>query len=257
MHTGAAYTQQKLQSDHWNLGAEYRVNRQWKLSARHHDEDKSSLFPSFPPAAQYRYVSNEVAAQYQHDALILNAGYQNFDGQRTQSGSTTKHNRGLFLQGQYMLEALTLSAGIRREEVTYRHSPLSGQSLQSEQRLTSWELGANHRLSPQLALFANYSDAFVTPGPYLAFIAPVSCSRSRGAPALMNAAGSNPAWSSIVIADRAASSLSKGNVAKGPFMGKARSSDGSAILVAPSSVREGLSLASSAIRTGPGLAAAR
>lgn len=163
MHTGAAYTQQKLQSDHWSLGAEYRVNRQWKLSARHHDEDKSSLFPSFPPAAQYRYVSNEVAAQYQHDALVLNAGYQNFDGQRTQSGSTTKHNRGLFLQGQYMLEALTLSAGIRREEVTYRHSPLSGQSLQSVQRLTSWELGANHRLSPQLALFANYSDAFVTP----------------------------------------------------------------------------------------------
>lgn len=158
------YTQQKLQTDHWSLGADYQLTPQWKLSARHHDEDKSSLYPSSQFASDYRYVSNELAVQFQHDALVLNAGFQNFDGERSQTGSrTTKDNRGLFLHGQYMLNALTLSAGLRKEQVTYRHAPLGGTAIEADQRLTSWELGANHRLSPQLSLFANYSDAFITP----------------------------------------------------------------------------------------------
>jgi len=158
------YTQQKLQTDHWSLAADYQLTPQWKLSARHHDEDKSSVYPPSPSASDYRYVSNELAVQFQHDALVLNAGFQNFDGERSQTGSrTTKDNRGLFLHGQYMLNALTLSAGLRKEQVTYRHAPLGGTAIEADKRLTSWELGANHRLSPQLALFANYSDAFITP----------------------------------------------------------------------------------------------
>ena len=164
MNKNSLYSQQKLQTDHWSLSVDYQLNTQWKLSARHHDEDKSSLYPASKFASDYRYISNELALQYQNDAVVINAGFQDFDGKRTQTDSrTTKDNRGLFLQGQYMLDALTLSAGVRREQVTYRHSPIAGQSIESDKRLTSWELGANHRLSPQLALFANYSDAFVTP----------------------------------------------------------------------------------------------
>lgn len=95
---------------------------------------------------------------------MLNAGVQRFNGDRTQSDSeTSKDNLGWFLQGQYAFDALTLSGGVRRERVEYAYTPVVGAALEADERLTSWELGANYRLDPALSLFASYSDAFLAP----------------------------------------------------------------------------------------------
>ena len=164
MNKGSDYTHQKLKNRHWGLGAEYELNAQWKLSARHYDETKTSLYPAWDSVADYHHQSNELAVQFKQNAMVLNAGWQNFDAKRTQSTDrTSKDSQAFFMHGQYMLEATTLSAGLRREQVKYRYTPVSGDALERSQHLTAWEVGANHRITPALALFANYSDAFATP----------------------------------------------------------------------------------------------
>lgn len=164
MNKGSKYTHQKLETEHWSVGADYQINQQWKATARHHNEQKSSVYRPATSGTDYDYISNELALQYTHDAFIVNAGMQDFDGKVSQTASRTrKQNRGFFLHGQYMWDAWTLSAGARTEQVKYRYNAVSGESLASDKDLNSWELGANHKVSQQLSVFANYSDAFVTP----------------------------------------------------------------------------------------------
>jgi len=164
MNKGRDYTRQKLDTDHWSVGADYALNPEWRLSARHHDEDKTSKYPVSGWTSDYRYLSDELALQFSRGGLAVNAGVQRFDGERSQSDSvTTKENLGWHVQGQYAFEALTLSGGVRRERVEYAYKPVAGNALDADERLTSWEVGANYRLDPALSVFATYSDAFLMP----------------------------------------------------------------------------------------------
>ncbi|MBV2264303.1 MAG: TonB-dependent receptor [Thauera sp.] len=164
MNNGDDYDRQKLDTDHWSLGAGYALSPEWRLSARHHDEDKTSKYLSWGSAFDYRYLSDELALQFSRGGLAVNAGVQRFDGERSQSDSvTTKENLGWYVQGQYALDALTLSGGVRRERVEYAYRPDAGNTLEADERLTSWEVGANYRLDPALSVFATYSDAFLAP----------------------------------------------------------------------------------------------
>ena len=161
------YTQQKTDSQYWSVTADYALNEQWKLSAQHHQQDKDTetFWPGYTPSqAQTRNISNELALQYQQDAVLVNAGIQTADNKRLGTADqTSKDNQGLFVQGQYVLDSWTFSSGMRHEKVSYRYAPVSGQALDADKHLNSWELGANHRISSQLSVFANYSDAFNTP----------------------------------------------------------------------------------------------
>ena len=164
MNKGRDYTRQKLDTDHWSVGADYALNPEWRLSAQHHDEDKMSKYPVSGWTSDYRYLSDEIALQFSRGGLALNAGVHRFDGERSQSDSvTTKENLGWYVQGQYALDALTLSGGVRRERVEYAYKPDAGKSLDADDSLTSWEVGANYRIDPALSVFATYSDAFLTP----------------------------------------------------------------------------------------------
>lgn len=164
MSNGSAYQHQKSSSQHWSLGAEYAWNPRWKLSARHTDTSKTTAFLNYGSSSDYQHRSNEVALQYQHGAWVVNAGVQNFEGERLSMGSRTrKANVGGFVQAQRMWEQLTISAGLRHEQVRYRHASPGAAALAQDTSMASWELGANQRLSPNLTVFANYSDAFVTP----------------------------------------------------------------------------------------------
>ena len=164
MNKGTNYTHQQYETKHWGLGVDYALNDQWKFSARHRDERKDSVNATFNMAADYRSTSNEVALQFSHQGFILNAGWQNFDGQRSDAANTTrKKNDGVFLHGQYRMEQLTVSAGLRREHVRYRYAPTAGQALEGKEHLTSWELGGNYRFSPALSAFASLSSAFQAP----------------------------------------------------------------------------------------------
>ncbi|MGD9870579.1 MAG: TonB-dependent receptor [Thauera sp.] len=164
MNKGGNYTRQTLDTDHWSVGADYALNPEWRLSAQHHDEDKMSKYPVSGWTSDYRYLSDEIALQFSRGGLALNAGVHRFDGERSQSDSvTTKENLGWYVQGQYALDALTLSGGVRRERVEYAYKPDAGKSLDADDSLTSWEVGANYRIDPALSVFATYSDAFLTP----------------------------------------------------------------------------------------------
>jgi len=161
---GTPYTHQKFESDYWGVGAEYELTRAWRLSARHHDEDKMSEFVSFAFMSDYRYVSDELAVQFLGDALSVTAGVQSFDGVRKDSVSETfKRNLGWFAQGQYELGQLSLSAGARRERVEYEFDPDSGARLKADDELSSWDIGANYQLDEALSVFGNYNRSFQAP----------------------------------------------------------------------------------------------
>lgn len=161
------YTQQKTDSQYWSVSADYAMNEAWKLSAQHHQQDKDTqtFWPGFAPSqSQTRGISNELALQFQRDAMVVNAGVQAAENKRFGASNTTsKDNLGLFLQGQYVLDSWTLSSGIRHEKVSYHYAFAGDQALDADKHMNSWELGANHRVSSQLSVFANYSDAFNTP----------------------------------------------------------------------------------------------
>ncbi|MDO9599059.1 MAG: TonB-dependent receptor [Azoarcus sp.] len=163
-NSGVDYTHQKFDTAYWGVGADYELTAGWRLSARHHDEDKTADFVQFNSVSDYRYVSDEASLQYVGEALAVTTGLQTFDGVRTGSASETrKDNAAWYVQGQYRFDRLTLSAGARTEQVKYRYKPDVGAVLKDEERLGSWDIGANYRASDALTVFGNYNSAYQAP----------------------------------------------------------------------------------------------
>lgn len=161
-----AYTQQKLSSDQWRVGAEYDITKELKISATHYQDDKKSAYPSF--VANYDYRSNDIALSFNNESISAMVGYQDFDGDRiTDTDTTTKNNKAVFVQTEYrpgwFTEALTLSAGYRNEKVNYEYQPTSGSQLAKTKNLNAWDIGVNYRFGPRLTAFANYNHAFLAP----------------------------------------------------------------------------------------------
>jgi iron complex outermembrane receptor protein len=180
-NSGNTYTHQKFESDVWGAGLTYVLAPGWKLSTRHHREDKLSNYVSYASKSDYDYRSGDLALAYQGGGLSVTAGVQTFDGTRIGSTNrTTKENMGGFIQGQYVWDATTVSAGARAEHVEYTYAPNAGTALRADHDLSAWDIGINHRLDTQLSLFANYNQAFQAPdidrffrdGSFNAFISP-------------------------------------------------------------------------------------
>ncbi|AYH42293.1 TonB-dependent receptor [Azoarcus sp. DN11] len=164
MNNGRNYTHQFFRDGYWAVGADYDIAPNWRLTARHIDEDKRSEFPQFSIRFDYRYLSDDIALQYLGDALSVTAGLQTFDGKRADASSeTSKKNEAVFVQGQYEIGRLILSAGARRERVKYEFDPSSGAGLTDDKRLSSWDLGANYRIDDVLSVFGNYNYSYQAP----------------------------------------------------------------------------------------------
>ncbi len=180
---GNTYTHQKFDSDQWRLGASLDLSPDTKLTASHNREDKLSNYVSpYPYKANYDYVTDDVALVHSGDAFKFTTGIQRFDGTRIgTSDQTSKNNIGYYLQGQYVIDKLTLSAGARREKVEYNYVPNAGTALHATQQLNAWDIGSNYRLSATTSFFANYNQSFQAPdidrffnfgGTFNAFISP-------------------------------------------------------------------------------------
>ncbi len=164
MNTGKVYNRQKLDSDTWRLGAEYAIQPDLRLSARHGEEDKTSIYGAGAGwESDYRYISDDVSLQYTGQRTVLTAGFQAFDGRRDGSDKTTKRNTAWYAQGQYLLDSLSLSAGARAEKVEYRNKAEDGATLHDDEHLTAWDIGANYRFSDTLSVFGNYDSAYQAP----------------------------------------------------------------------------------------------
>ncbi|BCM23865.1 TonB-dependent receptor [Methyloradius palustris] len=159
------YTHQNLNSDQWRVGVEYDITNNIRINATHYDETKlSSYISDFPSTSNYRYQSNDISINYCDDFKSLIVGFQNFDGKRSSTTDvTTKENQAFFAQGDYKIDALTLSAGARREDVTYANNPVGDTSASGDNNLNAWDIGANYRLGSTLSIFSNYNKSFESP----------------------------------------------------------------------------------------------
>jgi len=178
---GKAYTQQSFDSDQWRIGAEYDVNDNIKINGFHYEEDKLSAFISTTPStANSLYKGNDLSISFQNETLSLLAGYQNFDGERKSFSDytafpwgsisrdkTTKKNEAVYLSGEYKLDALTLSAGVRDEKVRYQFSPIISAfgtpGAKHDENIDAWEIGSNYKINNQLSIFANFNQAYQAP----------------------------------------------------------------------------------------------
>lgn len=176
-----SYTHQSFNSDQWRVGGEYDINDQISIKAFHYQEDKFSEFISNAPSkANSLYKGNDISISYQNNALSLIAGYQDFDGARksfsdysawflgTSRDKTTKRNHAIYLSGEYKINALTLSAGLRNEDVKYQFSPASYafgpvSSAKKSEDIDAFDIGANYRFNDQLSAFTNFNQAYQAP----------------------------------------------------------------------------------------------
>ncbi|HEY0267932.1 MAG TPA: TonB-dependent receptor [Methyloradius sp.] len=159
------YTHQNFNSDQWRIGVEYDITNNIRISATHYDETKLSAYISaFPSTSNYRYQSNDISISYCDDIKSLIVGFQNFDGKRASTtDTTTKENQAFFAQGDYKIDALTLSAGARREDVAYANTPVGDTSASGDNKLNAWDIGANYQFGPTLSVFSNYNKSFESP----------------------------------------------------------------------------------------------
>lgn len=164
------YPHQNFDSDQWQFGTEYDFTDKITLRAVHYQEDKYSDFVSdFPSTFNSDYRTDEITLSYEDETFNGLLGYQKFDGQRNSDGAffasnkTTKDNKAFFAQGEYRIDALTLSAGYRNEEVDYKFSPVGASASKENQNIDAWEIGANYRFSNTISSFANYNVAYQAP----------------------------------------------------------------------------------------------
>ena len=172
------YSHQSFNSDQWRVGGEYDINQQFKISAYHFNEKKLSEFVSATPSkANSTYESNDISLRYQNDDVNLIAGYQDFDGERdslsdfgfgSSRDKTTKKNEAFYLQGAYIFNAWTISAGARNETVRYKFNPITNPSglppaAKDKADIDAWDIGLNYRFNNEVSVFANYNQAYEAP----------------------------------------------------------------------------------------------
>ena len=162
------YTHQALDSDRWQVGSEFALTKKMTIKATHFREDKTSDFINFLNAYDYDYEGNELSMKFADEQFSVVAGLQNFDGDRTATSNvTTKDSVAYFVSAEHaadwLIDGLTVSAGARKEKVSYKFKPETGSRLNDTNHLTAWDVGANYKFTPALSMFANYNQAFQSP----------------------------------------------------------------------------------------------
>ncbi|MDE2599559.1 MAG: TonB-dependent receptor [Rhodocyclaceae bacterium] len=162
---GNTYNHQHYRSSQWRAGAEYALTDRLTARYMHNSEDKDSEFLApYVYRYNYNYTSDEVSLAYRSAAFDLTGGVQTFNGERRgTSNVTSKDNTSVYLQGVYRFDALSLSAGARRENVEYDYQPAAGTKLNGDHNLNAWDLGVNYRFSERWSVFANLNQAFQAP----------------------------------------------------------------------------------------------
>jgi iron complex outermembrane recepter protein len=161
-------THQALDTDQWQLGAQYDITDNLNFSVTHYREDKQSNFITFANLYHYDYEMDEAKLRYQNDRFNAIFGMQVGDSERkASSNQTSKDFNAWFINTNFQpfskLSDLTLSAGLRQEEVEYRYRPTTGNDLKQDEKMSAWDIGANYRFTEQLSAFANFNKSYQTP----------------------------------------------------------------------------------------------
>lgn len=164
-----AYTENELKVDTTGVGISYIINQQLAVYLDHTYEKKEADNKSFFMFSKYDYRFTNLASEFNYNQFALVAGVQLVDGERvndatafTAKNETNKDNQAVYLQGNYTFGDTLINAGVRHEKVKYSYQE-AGADLKDRHKLNAWELGANHQLSQQLSMFANFSRGFQAP----------------------------------------------------------------------------------------------
>ena len=147
-------------SDIINLGGTNKFGNNLEASLNYSHEDRS-LVTSNHQVYDTNIIDGNI--KYNDGPLTLVAGGQSWSGKRrcdtcSASGTATKKNKGLFIQGNYKLESTTLSLGARREWVDYEFNTIS-----DSEKFEAFDIGINRSFNKNLSMFSNFNYAFQTP----------------------------------------------------------------------------------------------
>lgn len=173
---GRIYTLQNIDSEQYKYGLEYNMTNALKFAAIHHQENKTSEFSAWYGSGKYDYdySSNDISLSYESDNISAIGGYQSFDGDRKSkantfgpANTTTKDNQAFFLQSEYrpiwLAQDLTISAGMRKENIEYEYKPNPGATLKDKEHLNAWDIGMNYRINKEASFFVNLNKSFQAP----------------------------------------------------------------------------------------------
>ena len=162
-----SYTQQKIDSQSWRLGASFNITPTINISSNYYNENKNVGYASSDPA---KNISDayDLLLSFCNETLSVTGGAKFSNGSRDSGlDITSKNSRALFSLAEYrplwLSDALTISAGLRNEKVKYQYNPTSGSQLSDDRSLNAWDVGANYRLNSTLSLFTNYNQSFLAP----------------------------------------------------------------------------------------------
>ncbi len=164
--TGSDYTWQQVSEDVWGLGAEFELADGVKLRYSHSELERDSVFVNSGYATQVDSTYDEISAHGAFGPLELVVGWQSNDSERmtlSNRARTAKKNDAAYIQANATLGALTLSAGGRREVVSYSHKPLGAVGISDDHKLYAWDIGANVGITDAWTVFANYNSAYQAP----------------------------------------------------------------------------------------------
>jgi iron complex outermembrane receptor protein len=163
------YTHHVSDARGWQLAADLGLAPAWTLRLSYAEADTAARFinPTWYGGG-YAYDTDrsqgDVTARYNGDRFDAVIGAQAFEGSRQGAyDRTSKDNAALFVQGQWHLQDLTLSAGARYEQVDYRYAPSLGASLEEDEALSAWDVGANWRFDGRTSLFGNLARSYQAP----------------------------------------------------------------------------------------------
>jgi len=167
----STYTHQKLEIDNFDMSVESKHNG-FTTKFDYSLEDKNSTTVQnggYTSVKDYHNDHKKITLTYQEGGLSVVSGVSELDNSRHSDGYdtniTSKNNKSVFSKATYKLDKNTYSAGVRKELVGYKYvSDLStNPSLESEHRLTAFDIGINRRISDDLSLFSNYNSGFQSP----------------------------------------------------------------------------------------------
>ena len=156
-------TEQEFDTDAVNGGLSYYFDNQLSLNIDISREEKKSNYITYSSISDYVYNSARTTFEYESKNMMIVAGIDAFDGERTAyANETGKENLAAFFMSNLEFDNHSIKAGYRYETISYDYKD-STKSLKDEHSLYGAELGYNYTFDKEKSIFINYAHAYQAP----------------------------------------------------------------------------------------------
>jgi len=162
------YAHSVVESRNTILGINTKINKELSVNFKTTKEKKdaeTTFYWGSSGIKKDKKTSDTLTFKYEKNSIIIDSGYSKLYGEREEKSSgsntfdklTTKDNKGYFIQGKYLLDDTTYTAGYRDENVDYFYNKTLASGHYD---LTALNIGFNKKLDDNLSVFSNYNEAF-------------------------------------------------------------------------------------------------